>query len=445
MNSRTLSSIHRCISVRVGTLVLLLPAWIAAQEPPEVRSIGFREAVRLSLEQSADVQIARLQVEKSGSDLALVRTERSLQIHAGSGLGATSGIPQSIQGAAPSVAQVTVRQPLLDIGRPLRAEGAREMVRSGDLEFQAASEETAYRTGVLYLDFELSTREVERLRLELQSFEDIEELTSSRVGEGIEVPLALSRARLDTARARERLASSESRSALLEADLRSKLGLGQEVRLRPQPGGDDPGASIADIATRTGSRPLDEHPEVAAIGARIRSAQHRAAAARSERLPKLDVVGQYSMLARFNNYDDFFRRFQRHNWQAGVAFEIPVFTGRGTAERVARAKLEQRELALQQGARRVAVELQGLRAEADLRQAERLADLAKHELDFARESLDVLLAEFDEGRISLDELERGRVLESAAWGGLVFSRYALAKARLGLVYAAGAIREAFAD
>ncbi len=445
MNSHTFSSIPRWTALKVGTSVLLLSAWVPAQELPDARSIGFREAVRLALEQSADVQMARLQVEKSASDLALVRTERSLQIHAGSGLGATSGIPQSIQGAAPSVAQLTVRQPLIDIGRPRRADGVRELVRSGELASQAASEESVYRTGILYLDFELATREIERLSRELQRFEEIQDLTSARVDEGVEVPLALSRARLDTARARERLASSESRSALLEADLKSRLGFGQEVRLRPDPGGDDPSADLADIATRTGSRSLDDHPEIAALGARIRSAQHRAAAARSERLPQLDVVGQYSMLARFNNYDDFFRRFQRHNWQAGVAFEIPVFTGRGTAERVARARLEERELALQQDARRAAVEVEGLRAEATFRQARRLAELSKHELDFARENLDVLLAQFDEGRISLDELERARVLESAAWGGLIASRYALAKAQLGVVYAAGAIADAFAD
>lgn len=445
MNSRFRSSIPIATSLRVGPLLLSLAVWAAAQGRPDVRSIGFREAVRLALEQSADVQLARLQVEKSASDLTLVQTERSLQIHAGSGLGATRGIPQSIQGAAPSVAQVTVRQPLIDIGRPRRADEARELVRSGELESQAASEESVYRAGILYLDFELSTRELERLSRELQRFEEIEELTSARVEEGIEVPLALSRARLDTARARERLASSESQSALLEADLKSKLGFTQEVRVRPEPGGDDPSVSLADIATRAVSRPLDEHPEIAALGARIRSAQHRAAAARSERLPRLDVVGQYSMLARFNNYEDYFRRFERHNWHAGFAFEIPVFTGRGTAERMARAKLEERELALRQEARRAAVQVEGLRAEAALHQAGRLAELSKRELDFARENLSVLLAQFDEGRISLDELERARVLESAAWGGLIASRYALAKAQLGVVYAAGAIQDAFAD
>ena len=62
--------------------------------------------------------MARLEIEKSRSDLALVRTERSMSAYAGSGLGATSGIPQSIQGATPSIAQLTLRQPLIDIERP---------------------------------------------------------------------------------------------------------------------------------------------------------------------------------------------------------------------------------------------------------------------------------------------------------------------------------------
>ena len=434
-----------CPAPRLAPWFLLLAAAAVAETPPDTRTIGLREAVRLAMEESPDVQLARLEIEKSSSDLALVRTERSLQVHAGSGLGATSGIPQSIQGAAPSVAQVTLRQPLIDIGRSRRAHGVREMVRSDELASQAAIDESVYRTGVLYLDFELSTREVERLRREQESFEDIEQLAFARVEEGIEVPLALSRARLDTARADERLASAEARAGLLEADLKSRLGFGEGVNLRPEVAGSDLSLSLGKVVAQVVPRPGDEHPEIAALGARVRAARYRASEARSGRLPKLDVVGQYSLLARFNNYDDYFRRFQRHNWQAGVAFEIPVFTGRGVAERVARARLEERELALRQRARREAVDLEELRAHATLRQAERLAGLAKRELDFARENLNVLLAQFDEGRISLDELERARVLESTAWGGLIASQYELAKAQLGAVYAMGGIRDAFAD
>ena len=446
MNSAIPRSLRRLVVQLVALCVLPLQVSPAlAEEPTRIRPIGFREAVRLAMGQSVDVQLARLRVETSTRDLALVSAGRSLQVHAGSGLGATSGIPQSIQGSAPSVAQVTVRKPLIDLGMARRAEGVRERIRSGELAFDAASEESVYRVGLLYLDFELSTREVERMNGDLQLYEEIEALTAARVEEGLEAPLALSRVRLDTARARERLATAETESAMLEAELKSKLGMGQDVQLRPEPGGDDPGSALTEFAETIRSRPVDEHPEIAALGAEIRAARHRAAEARSARLPRMDVVGQYALLARFNNYDDYFRRFQRHNWQAGLAVEIPLFTGRGIAERVAKERLQERELTLRQEARRAAIEVDGLRSNASLNQAERLADLARQELAFARENLGVLLAQFDEGSIGMEELERARIVESAAWGGLIRSRYVLAKARLGSVYASGRIRSAFAD
>ena len=446
MNSAIPRSLRRLVVQLVALCVLPLQVSPAlAEEPARIRPIGFQEAVRLAMEESVDVQLARFRVETSTSDLALVSADRSLQVHAGSGLGATSGIPQSIQGSAPSVAQVTVRKPLIDLGRSRRAEVVREQIRSGELAFDAASEESVYRVGLLYLDFELSTREVERMNGDLQLYDEIEALTAARVEEGLEASLALSRVRLDTARARERLAMAQTQSAMLEAELKTKLGMGQGVQLRPEPGGDDPGSALTEFAGTIRSRPVDEHPEIAALGAEIRAARHRAAEARSARLPKMDVVGQYSLLARFNNYDDYFRRFQRHNWQAGLAVEIPVFTGPGIAERVAKERLQERELTLRREARRAAIEVDGLRSNALLDQAERLADLARQELAFARENLGVLLAQFDEGSIGVEELERARIVESEAWGGLIRSRYDLAKARLGSVYTSGRIRSAFAD
>ncbi len=428
----------------VSCFILLAAVGGADTESPS-RSISLREAIRLAMDQSPEIQLARLAIEKSSSDLALIRAERSVRLHGGSGLGATSGIPQSIQGAVPSVAQLTLRQPLIDIGRPRRADGARETVRAGEHAAEAAAEESGYRAAIQYFDFESVTREVERLGRELEHFERIERLAEDRVGEGLEIPLALGRARLDTARARDRLAAAEGRFRLLEGDLRRTLGLGSGVRLRPER--EDPEILVSLSAAAAGAipRPLDEHPELASLQAGIRAARHSVREARSKRHPKLDIVGQYALLARFNNYDDYFRRFQRHNWQAGVAFELPIFTGRGVAEQVARARLEERELALRANVKREDLELETQRAYTALREAERRAELARLELDYSRESLDVLLAQFEAGTVSLGELERAHVVESTAWGGLIASRYALAKAQLGVLYSAGGIRDAFAD
>lgn len=424
-------------------LILSLPCAVAA-EVPETRSISLREAIQLAKQQNPELRLARLRVEKSASDLGLVRSERATQVHAGSGLGATYGIPQSIQGAAPSVAQVTLRQPLIDLRRSRRAEVAEEDLESGRHDASAAREKAVFRVASLYLDFEFASREIERLRRESDGFARIEDLTAARVEEGLEIALARTRARLDKARAEARLAAALERVALLEEELRETLGLGEELRLEPAAADVDGDLGVpADISEQSAVRP--DHPEIVGIEARVRAAELRVREARSSRYPTLDLIGQYAMLARFNNYDDYFRRFERHNWQAGVAFRVPIFTGRGVAERVARARIEERELELRRNAKRSQLRIEGRRAATGLRQAERGSALAKHELEYARESLDVLMVQFDEGRVGLDDIERARVVESSAWGGYVGSRYRLAKARLAVAYAAGDLAEAFAD
>src|SRR5207248_1582589 len=47
------------------------------------------------------------------------------------------------------------------------------------------------------------------------------------------------------------------------------------------------------------------------------------------RLPRVDLVAQYAMMAKFNHYEDFFRRFQRNNGQLGVSFQLPLLAGPG--------------------------------------------------------------------------------------------------------------------
>ena len=425
-------------------LLIAVRAGIAADAPVE-RPIGLREVVQLATAQNPEVQLARLDVEKSESDLRLIRTERSAQLSAASGLGATSGIPQSIQGAAPSVAQVTLRQPLLNFERPRRASGTRALIESEEHAATATAEKAAHRAGSLYLDFEHVSREIGRLEEDVASFERIEGLTAVRVEEGTEIPLALARVRLDRARAAERHAASVERFDLLEADLRSTLGLGDSVRLQPSPTDMDGSLGVPRSLWPTAQSSSREHPELARIDARIRAARHKASEARSERYPSLDIVGQYAMLARFNNYDDYFRRFERHNWQAGVALQVPLFTGRGLAERVARARIEERELEIQQDAKRAAIDMEARRAMVAVREAQRQGGLAQQELEYARESLEVLMARFDEGLVTLADVERGRVVESTAWGAFVETRYRLAKARLALGYSSGTLGAAFAD
>lgn len=426
---------------------LALCAAATAADPglPETRVIGLADAVRLGMRESPRVRLARLDVEQAGVERSVERSERSTRLSAGSGLGATRGMPQSVQGASPSVALVTMRQPLIDRRQSRRVDALGAQVRSAEHGASAAEEESGYRAGLLYLEVELARREVERLSQEADSLERIEGWTRARVEEGVEIPLALSRAKLAAARAKVRRDAAQDRAQLLEAELRSALGVGLGVRLVPlQESGGGTGRLEAALLSEE-SRSAAEHPEIFALDAQVDAARRRVDAARSARLPRLDMIGQYSLLARFNNYDDYFRRFQRHNWQVGVAVELPLFSGRAVAAQVARATIEERELALRKEVRKSELELEIASAAAGLAAARREADLAVMELALAREGLDVLLARYEEGQITLADLERARIEESTAWSAWLASRIGLAKAQLGVVYSTGRIRDAFGD
>jgi outer membrane protein TolC len=104
---------------------------------------------------------------------------------------------------------------------------------------------------------------------------------------------------------------------------------------------------------------------------------------------------------------------------------------------VAQAEAEIERASLQLSSARSNIALETRRLYREVQQAESARDLARLELDFARESLSVLLARFDEGRISLSEVEQARLLEAQRWEGYYDARTAADKARLGLLRQTG--------
>src|SRR5262249_4095238 len=90
--------------------------------------------------------------------------------------------------------------------------------------------------------------------------------------------------------------------------------------------------------------------------------------ARGSYWPSLDVVGEYSILSRVNSYDEFFRKFQRHNVIAGVQARWSIFN----AETPAAIRVAQHEVQLEE------IELNRKRAEIEQtarRQVQRAREL----------------------------------------------------------------------
>jgi len=258
------------------------------------------------------------------------------------------------------------------------------------------------------------------------------------VAEGRELPIETRRAALELARARHRHQALEAERACFEGALAEVLGLepgdrvaaaGEERRSPATPASEEEAVRAA-LANSQEIRRLES--QLVAKGFDIR-------AERAARLPKFDLVAQYAVLGRFNNYEDFFRKFQRHNGQLGVAIQVPLWTGPGVKAAISRAESEAAQLRLRIQSARRHITGETARLQREVRQAESARELARLDLDVAREQVSLLLAQHEEGRLGLRQLEEARAAEAEKWMAFYGTAAGLERARLNLLRQTGTL------
>ncbi len=402
----------------------------------EVRILTLREAVELALKQNPEVAMARLEERRAAEAVREARDAFVPKVVAGSGLAYSNGMPMSMEGASPSVIQAQATGSIFDRSRSYLVAQARENVRGAALDTAARKQEVALRAALLLLDAERLRRSAEAARKQVESLERVAETVRARVAENRELPIEAKRAALELARGRQRLEALESDALYAESSLAAVLGFpagdrvqaaGEERRMAP-PAATEQEAALMAVKDNVEIRRLES-----ALAARTLELR----AYRAERLPKLDLVAQYGLLAKFNNYDDYFRKFQRHNGQVGVAIQIPIFSGSGSDARAGQASAEIARLRIQLNSLRSRLSLDASRSWHEVKKAEAAREVARLDYDLAREQVAVLLAQMEQGRASLRQVEEARLAESEKWVAFLEAHYGVERARLNLLKQSG--------
>ncbi len=427
---------------RVAAFFVFVTAGSVALGAQSSRPITLRQAIGIALEQNPDVLLARLDAEKAGYAVREARAPFSPQLVVGSGLAATGGIPQSVDGASPSIVRAVGRQFLYNREQSSRVKEARERAAAADHVVASRQDEVAFRVASTFLDFERSWRRSRLLRDQTDHLGRIERVVATRVAEGRAIPLAERRARLDAAKAGREWETEQARAKVLEATLRHELGMGRESRIEPAPGDFVQTAVLPENPSAARALTLDHNPELKRIDADLRANGYALRAAKGSLFPRIDLVAQYSLLGRFNNHEDFFNKFQRHNGQFGMSVQVPVFGRREAGARAGKIRVEARQLGVRRKAIESGLDLEITRLYEDMGLAESLQRLSREELDFAREKLSVELTRFDEGLVAMEEIERARLDESRAWSIYYDSQYGVRKAKLNLLRRTGQLAAA---
>lgn len=387
-----------------------------------------REAVARAVQQNPDVALARLDEESARHAVQVAKDPFSPRITVGSGLAYSNGFPMSIEGSAPSIVQAHATQFLFNRQQSYTVAQAREDVRGAGYEVANKRDEVAYRTASFFLDAERAARILALARKDTESLQTVLSAIQAQVREGRALPLAEKQAALQLARARQLADALEGDQVGAETSLALAMGLTAEDRVRPVTA-ERATAPLPDSEEQALRSALESNKELRKLQSRIAAKGIEKRGENAARLPRVDLVAQYGLFGKFNNYEDYFNKFQRNNGQIGLSFQLPVFSGPGVKAQMSQTETEIAHLRVQLNSARNQISADLQRAFRDVKKADLSGEVARLDLDVAREQLSVNLALLQEGRITLRQVEEARVAENARWIAFYDAQYAVEKAR----------------
>jgi len=398
--------------------------------------MSLRQAVAAALKQNPDLTLVRLDEEKARQAVRVARDPFSPKLMVGSGLAYSNGFPMSIEGSAPSIVQANVSEDLFNRPQSFAVAEARENAHAAQLGTAAKQEEVAYRIASLYLDAERAARVRDLACQDAESLQTVLEAVQAQVQEGRALPLAEKQANLNLARARELADDLEADQDTAETALATALGLTPADRVRPiadeqtalpVPASED---EVVRKALESSKELRRLESQIAAKGLEIRGQE-------AARLPRVDLVAQYSMLARYNNYAQFFQRFQRNNVEVGASFQIPLLSGPGVGAQLAQIQSDIAHLRAELTTARDRLTADIQQSFRDVKKADNAAEVARLDLDVAREQVSVFLSQSQEGRATLRQVEEARVAENGKWIAFYDAQYSAQRARWNLLRLSG--------
>lgn len=427
----------------VAWIAALMSAWCVAARaqdstPPAGQTaagpLTLRRAVELALQNSKDIQVAKIQASIADHAALISKAEFMPNLYAGSGAGYSDGIPETPGGRAPSVFNVTYTEKVFN--EPVRGEGKerQEEARKQKILLEDMKNSVIARTAAAYLELGKVRHSLELLRKEQESAEKILQVTQERQGEGYELPVEVTKAQLTRAQVAQRILQLEGREDELEVFLRNQLGLGQDQAVEVTPE-DLPGEAEQEGANLI-AMTMQNNIGLRMAESDVRAKEFRFTGEKRGYLPTLELVSVYSLLAKYNNYAQFFNHFQRNNFNAGVQVQVPLFSAK-TKAAIGYAKVNldvaKANLANKKSEVSADVRLKTRR----LRERDAAKEVARLELQLAQQNVAVLQSQFGEGKLNLREVEKARLEENEKWMAYLDANFQRQQAQIELLRTAG--------
>jgi outer membrane protein TolC len=424
------------VGVRVCSAVVFVVVCLTFRSAAE--PLPLKRAVELALVHATATGISTADTQRAFAGYRESRDNYIPQLTFGSGLGKSWGFPLSLEGSAPSIFNINSQSALFNPALSKFTSAARTEWKAATLQNQDQRNQVIQDTVLSYAELNKWEQRISRLHEDEAAANKLEQALVERVKEGVDSPVEQTKARLATARVRLRVAEAEGSADVLRQHLARLTAL--------------PAASIETVPDSVPAfAPLQQdhdfastaeknNPAVLAAEQRARAQYLKADGEHRAKWPSVDFAAQYAVLAKYNNYQQFFVTFERNNATIGVAIRFPLFNYSQRA-RAQGADAEAVKARREAEAAKNQISEETLKLQRAVRQLEAAQEVAQLEYQLAQSNLESTQTRVDAGTATIKDLGEMRGQLSERYITLQDTNFELQRARVGLLRSTGELEK----
>lgn len=368
------------------------------------------ESVRMGLEHSYSLQIARADKEESEAAHSQAQARRLPSIRSqASYMRLSNNIPEvdfQIPGTDSTVtvlpvevnqfhSEVSIEQPLFTGGRLNRQiEAADHRANAAGLMEKQEQAQVAFEIRQAYWNLYRAQSSLETLDAALNQVEEHLRDVQTRVDEGAALRSDLLSVR--TRRSEVLLDQVEARSRIRVARLELNRLIGLPAETEIEPVAPDETATIPYEMEDLTEQAMEQRPDLNALSEQVKANEAEMSSVKSGWLPELNLVGRY-VYARPNQY--FFAEQDqfRGSWEAGVSLRWDIWSGGQRIHETSRARAQLQRAEASLANRRDQVHLEATRQYLELERSMEAIEAAAENVEAAEEAYRSIRVQFDEG------------------------------------------------
>lgn len=430
-------------------------AFLLTAAMPVAAQISFATAVDLAVRNSHEIRMATSDVNRALAGLQESRDAYLPSFTFGSSVGYSYGFPVG----QPTLFNGSAQSLLFSFAQPDYIRSARAALLAAQDSLKDTRQKIIAEAALDYFELDTDQQQLSALQQQHAYGERLVTIEQERLSSGLSSAMDLTRAQLTAAQLELKQIHLHNHAEVLRARLGNLTGLPAEdiatesQTLPPPP----------DLGLRESGLPGLGSPDVGSDQRLLNQARNNnfglqaADAAAKSKLyvffgderqtlhPQVAFGLQYSRYAKFNNYADYYKRFQHNNFEIGLNITLPI------VDAVARAKArgsgadaihaqEQANLSRQQ------LSEQTLELEKSLDELGAQQKVARLQSDLARETLESVTTQLQTSSSSGTPLtpkdeEQAKIEERQRYTEMLDANFQLIQAQLNLLRSVGGIED----